>query len=358
MTRVLLHAGQLLQPVPGGIGRYVRALAQGLPASGIEVVPFAAGSLGGAFDGQSPTVDLGFPSGRLRYELWHRFRRPTLRINADIVHAPSLAIPPAGKHPLIVTIHDVAFLRYPEHFTRHGRSFHQRGLDIARREAEVIVAPSNFSADEIKTAGFEDDRVRVIPHGIDLPGPGNDEEVGKVLRALRLPERYVLFVGTLEPRKGLPLLLDAFASLRTRRTDVSLVVVGPSGWGDEPDLKQPGVHALGAINDQELDAVYRGASLLAYLSSYEGFGLPPVEAMSRGCPVVTSNAGSLPEVVGDAAMLTPNGDLDALVSSIGTVLDDDQLRAELIDKGHERAQQLTWERTVAAHADLYRELSP
>ena len=358
MTRVLLHAGQLLQPVPGGIGRYVRALAQGLPANGIEVIPFAAGSLEDALGGQSPAVDLGFPPGRLRYELWHRFRRPTLRIGADIVHAPSLAIPPAGSRPLIVTIHDVAFLRYPEHFTRHGRSFHQHGLDIARREATVIVTPSNFSADELKTAGFEDDRVRVIPHGIDLPGPGNDEEVANILSALRLPERYVLFVGTLEPRKGLPMLLDAFASLRTRRTDVSLVVVGPSGWGEEPDLKQPGVHALGTINDQELDAVYRGASLLAYLSSYEGFGLPPVEAMSRGCPVVTSNAGSLPEVVGDAAMLAPNGDLDALVSSIGTVLDDGRLRAELIDKGLERAQQLTWERTVAAHADLYRELSP
>lgn len=358
MTRVLLHAGQLLQPVPGGIGRYVRALVQGLPDSGIEVVPFAAGSLEDSLDGRSPAIDLGFPSGRLRYELWHRFRRPTLRIDADIVHAPSLSIPPAGDRPLIVTIHDVAFLRHPEHFTRHGRSFHKRGLDIARREAEMIVAPSNFSADEIFKAGFEGDRVRIIPHGIDLPGPGDDEEVGKVRRALRLPERYVLFVGTLEPRKGLPLLLDAFASLRTRRTDVSLVVVGPTGWGDKPDLKQPGVHALGAIDDQQLDAVYRGASLLAYLSAYEGFGLPPVEAMSRGCPVVTSNAGSLPEVVGDAAMLVANGDLVALVDSITTVLDDDQMRAELIGRGLERAQQLTWERTVAAHADLYRELSP
>lgn len=358
MTRVLLHAGQLLQPVPGGIGRYVRALAQGLPANGIDVVPFAAGSLDSALDCQSPTVDIGFPSGRLRYELWHRFRRPPLRAEADIVHAPSLAIPPAGSRPLIVTIHDVAFLRYPEHFTSHGRSFHQRGLDIARREADVIVAPSRFSADEIKAAGFEGDRIRIIPHGIDLPSPGNEEEVSKLLRALRVPESYVLFVGTLEPRKGLPLLLDAFASLRTRRTDLSLVVVGPTGWGEQPALEQPGVHVLGVIDDRELDAVYRGASLLAYLSAYEGFGLPPVEAMSRGCPVVTSNSGSLPEVVVDAAMLTPNGDVDTLVDSIGAVLDDDRLRAELIAKGHERAQQLTWGRTVAAHADLYRELSP
>lgn len=358
MTRVLLHAGQLLQPVPGGIGRYVRALAYGLPAAGIEVIPFAAGSLGSVLDGQASTVQLGFPHTRLRYELWHRFRRPRVSIDADIVHAPSLAIPPAGRRPLVVTIHDVAFLRYPEHFTRHGLSFHRRGLDIARSEAAVIVTPSIFSAGEIEAAGFEHDRIRIIPHGIDLPGPRDDEDVAKVLTRLGLPERYILFVGTLEPRKGLPMLLDAFAALRKQRTDISLVVAGPSGWGGGPDLNRPGVHPLGAIDDLALDAVYRGASMLTYLSLYEGFGLPLLEAMSRGCPVVTSTTGSLPEVAGDAAVLVPTGDLDALVDAIGTLLDDDGLRADLVNKGLERARQLTWGKGVTAHADLYRELSP
>ena len=154
--RVALHAGQLLQRVPGGIGRYVEGLFRALPRAGVDVVSFAAGDPSVYRAAEWPSfVPLGHPYAPWRYELWHRLRFPPVRIDADVVHAPSLAVPPTGRRPLVVTVNDIAFLRYPAMFTRQGIRFHRRGLELARRDARSVVVPSTFTRDELLREGFD-----------------------------------------------------------------------------------------------------------------------------------------------------------------------------------------------------------
>ena len=375
---VALQAGQLDQPVPGGIGRYVEGLLRHLPEAGVAVERFAG--------------------GRWRYEAWHRFRRPVVRTGGDLVHAPSLAVPPPGRRPLVVTVHDLAFRTHPDCFPARGRAFHERGLALARAEAAAVIAPSEATAAELRDAGFEASRVHVARHGFDLrpltpleqPGPdfpaasmnplqhmhphwqpaegsmsmaapaagpdGGGRRPGDgATPVLGLePRSYVLFVGTVEPRKGVDVLVAAHAALRRKgHPDLRLVIAGPPGWGETPSLDGPGVVAPGLIDDVTLDALYRGAAALAVPSRSEGFGLPALEAMARGCPVVASNAGALPEVVGDAGLLVPTGDAKALAGALDRLLADDALAASLGAAGHRRAATFTWSASIAAHLTAY-----
>src|SRR5439155_620243 len=147
--KVAVHAGQLLQPVPGGIGRYVHSLLRVLPAAGVDAFAFAAGARPPGVPRRTVWVDLGPPHGGVRYEMWHRLRRPSLRLDADVVHATSLVVPPVHEAPLVVTVHDVAFLRVPDVTTRRGVSFHRRGLELTRREADLVIAVSAFPRDAL-----------------------------------------------------------------------------------------------------------------------------------------------------------------------------------------------------------------
>ena len=368
---VALQAGQLDQPVPGGIGRYVDGLVRHLPEAGVGVERFAG--------------------GRWRYEAWHRFRRPVVRAPGDLVHAPSLAVPPPGRRPLVVTVHDLAFRTHPDCFPARGRAFHERGLALAAAEAAAVIVPSEATAADLRSAGFEATRVHVARHGIDLealhplealspqfplagstlnplqplhphwqPAEGGAAGgpaagAGRETPVLGLePRSYVLFVGTVEPRKGIDVLLAAHAGLRRAgHPDLRLVVAGPPGWGSPPPLDGPGVVAPGRVDEATLDALYRSAAALAVPSRSEGFGLPALEAMARGCPVVASNAGALPEVVGDAGLLVPPGDPDALAGALGRLLEDDSLAASLGAAGHRRAATFTWSACTAAHLAAY-----
>ena len=335
--RVALQAGQLDQAVPGGIGRYVEGLFAHLPEAGVDVERFGG--------------------GRWLYEAWHRFRWPAVRTAGDLVHAPSLAVPPPGRRPLVVTVHDLAFRTHPECFPARGRSFHERGLALARAEAAAVIVPSEATAAELRGAGFETTRVHVAHHGIDLallnplqpmhphwqPAEGSlgaaSADPGRGTPVLGLePRSYVLFVGTVEPRKGIDVLLAAHAALRRQgHPQLRLVVAGPPGWGQTPALDGPGVVAPGRVDEVTLDALYRGAAALAMPSRSEGFGLPALEAMARGCPVVASDAGALPEVVGDAGVLVKPGDADALAGALEDLLADDALATSLGAAGHRRA---------------------
>ena len=370
-----LHAGQLDQPVPGGIGRYVEGLMRHLPEAGVAVERFSA--------------------GRWRYETWHRFRWPVVRVPGDLIHAPSLAVPPRGKRPLVVTVHDLAFRAHPECFPPRGRAFHERGLALAKAEAAAVVVPSAATAAELRDAGFEAERIHVAHHGIELPTPvtsgagpdfpaasmnpmqqmhphwqpaerptggaGGTPPVagstagdhGPTVLGLE-PGSYLLFVGTVEPRKGIDVLLAAHATLRRiGHPDLRLVVAGPPGWGETPPLDGPGVVAPGRVDEHTLDALYRGAAAVVLPSRSEGFGLPALEAMARGRPVVGSNAGALPEVIGDAGLLVPPGDADALANALESVLAKEDFAAELGTLGRQRAAAFTWAACTAAHTAAY-----
>ena len=350
MTSAAVHVGQLLQPVPGGIGRYVRHLLDALPGVGVDVHPFAAGP---APEGVEPYTDLGPPTGAMRYEAWHRFRRPVIRVPGDVVHATSLAVPPAGRRPLVVTVHDLVFLRQPEHLTARGISFHRRGLSIARREAAAVIVPSEFTKADLVSEGFDDARIFVAPHGVEVPNHVDTHAVAERLTSLGVCDPFLLFVGTIEPRKGVGDVLEAHAALRATRPDLGLVLAGPPGWGDVPDLDRPGVVTTGNVGDDELDALYQSAVALALPERYSGFGLPVIEAMARGCPVVVSDAGSLPEVAGEAGVVVPVGDVDALAGALAAIVDDDTHRKELSAAARFRATGFTWERSAELHRKAY-----
>ncbi len=352
--RVALHVGQLFQPVPGGIGRYVDGLLATLPEFGIELTTFAAGA---APADQVPPlpdyVDLGRPHAPWRYELWHRLRWPPIPVEADVMHAPSLAVPPAGSAPLVVTVHDLAFLRHPEVFTRRGVEFHRRGLAIAHRDAAAVIAISEFTRHELIGSGFEPERVHVAPMAIVVPAPEPDAILDARIAAVGIEPPYVVSVGTIEPRKGLDTLAAAVAEVRRTHRDLTLALAGPTGWLSVPGLDGKGVRRLGRVDEVTLDALYRRAELCALPSRYEGFGLPALEAMSRGCPVVASNTTALPEVVKDAGVLVPPGDVAAWTASLLDLLENGDTRADLATRGLRRAGDFTWAASARAHLDAY-----
>jgi glycosyltransferase involved in cell wall biosynthesis len=351
--RVAFHAGQLLQPVPGGIGRYEVALLGRLAGHGVETVAFGAGPRPASLHAEVPWIDLGRPRGSLRYEMWHRLRHPVVRVDADLVHAPSLAVPPVGDRPLVVTVHDVAFLRLPEATTRRGVHFHTRGLELTRRHASVVISPSHFTARELEREGFTPDRIAVIPFGVDTPWDRDPDDIAATIARVGVSPPYVLTVGTIEPRKDLPTLVAAVERVRASHPDLTLVVNGPRGWGDVRGLDRPFVRVVGEQPWPVVDALYRSAAACCVASLYEGFGLPVVEAMARRLPVVATTGSSLEELVTGAGLLFAPGDVDGCVEQLASVLGDPALHARLQDSSAARAAELNWPRCVAAHAETY-----
>jgi glycosyltransferase involved in cell wall biosynthesis len=351
--KVALHAGQLLQPVPGGIGRYEIALLRQLSERDIEPVAFAAGPRPRSVAPRVPWIDLGPPRGSARYEMWHRVRRPLLRIEADVVHAPSLAVPPVRGRPLVVTVHDVAFERLPHVSTRRGVSFHARGLALTRRHASLVIVPSQFTGDELERSGFERERIEVVPFGVDRPVPRDPDEIDRTVARAGVHPPYVLTVGTVEPRKDIPPIVRAMRRLRRDRPELTLVVVGPPGWGEVTGLDHPFVQVIGAQPWSVLDALYRRADVFCLASLYEGFGLPVVEAMARGVPTVATTGSALEEVVQGAGALFTPGDADGCAEQIARALDDQALRIRMTRAGVARAADLNWRRTADGHLRAY-----
>jgi len=350
-VRVGIHIGQLRQAVTGGIGRYIEELLGALPTTDAELVTFASGN--GETKASWPNfVELGRPGPPLRYDLWHRLRRPPLPIDVDVVHAPSLAVPPHRDAGLVVTVHDLAFLRVPGTLTKRGVRFHRRGLTLARKEAGAIVVPSTFVRDELLAEDFDATRIVVAPHGAPTPTARHDDDVDAAVHAAGIETPFVLFVGTVEPRKGLDTLIDGHRLVRATHPDLNLVVAGPSGWGDEI-TGASGVHLLGHVDDDTLDALYRRAALCALPSRYEGFGLPALEAMSRGAPVIVSDIPPLVEVTGDAAVRVSVDDVNAWAAAIKDLLDDATRRSDLGAQGRGRAGSFTWEASAHAHLLAY-----
>jgi glycosyltransferase involved in cell wall biosynthesis len=289
------------------------------------------------------------------YDAWHLLRRPQVQSvtgSVDVIHATSLAIPPKSA-PLVVTIHDLAFLSYPDYFTRRGLRFFRRGLRLAREDADLVLCPSEATMAHCVDAGFNRDRLEVVPWGVATAKP-TAAEVQRVRTKYGLEDRYILFAGTIEPRKNLTNLLKA---LRSMGPKPQLVLVGPKGWNQDLHAlvgnARSRVKVLGFVPLADRDALYAGASVLCAPSLLEGFGFPVLESMSLGTPVVTSRGTSTEELAGDAAVLVDPHEPQSIAEGLSTVLEDDVLANTLRELGRERASTYTWSRTAALTARAY-----
>lgn len=353
-----------------GVGVFVHELVEGLAGRpDVDLSVFAVSWRGRdglvAAAPAGATVHARPMPARLARMLWNRVDHPSARFlagDADVVHGPNFVVPPGGGAAEVVTIHDLTALRFPEMCTADVLQWPHLARRAMARGAWVH-AVSGFVADEVREAFPEaGDRVVAIPNGVSAPPPATSASDAAAGRRLAGGERYVLAVGTVDPRKDLPTLVRAFDELAARDPDLLLVIAGGDGLGAAAlaDAVAASPHRsrivrLGWIDDDARLALLRGAAVVAYPSRYEGFGLVPLEAMSVGTPVVATSVGAIPEVVGDAAALVPEHDAEALATALASVLDDSDRAAALDALGHQRVAAFPWSATVDAMVDLYRD---
>ena len=276
----------------------------------------------------------------------------------DVVHGTNFCVPPTRTARQVVTVHDLTPIRYPE-LAHGGTRVYPALVRRAIARGAHVHTPSAFVAAEVvELLGADPERVHPIHHGVPAEA-GNGDGARPAPSPVDGP--YVLALGTVEPRKGLPALVAAFDAVAAAHDGLRLVVAGPDGWGmDAFDAALArAAHAaqvirLGYVDDQGAAALLRGATVLAFPSLYEGFGLPPLEAMAAGVPVVATRVGALPEIVGDAACLVPPGDHEALAEALALVLGDDEVRAGLVKRGREQAARFSWRQCAAGLSRLYR----
>ena len=324
--KVGLDVAPLMQ-TRAGTARWVNGLRRGLETrDDVELVPLTWGGTGRW-------------TAVARDVLWYPalLPRAAARAGADVLHCTIFRAPPRSRVPTILTVHDLAVLRQPEVFPAWTRLYGRTALLPTLRAVDRIFAVSEFSKREVvELAGVDAERIDVVPNALEpVFRPDGAAAEGE----------YVLAVGTLEPRKNLARVVEA-----TARAGVQLRLVGAPGWG-EAGVSGDHVTWLGRIDDEELAAAYRGARCLVFPSLYEGFGIPALEAMACGTPVVTSAGGATEEVVGEAAVLVDPLDVASIAAGIE---DADRRRAELVPVGLQRARLYSWERAVDAAVVGYR----
>jgi len=370
MTSLAFLIDQLFSPAPGGMGTYVRELVPALVRAdpSLEVRLFHS-----RFDQAEPelwtrrfAVESLQREARRLYPSWALLARPALPdsiASASLLHSPvPAAVPPArAGQRLVVTVHDVAFLAHPEVFPPVWRLMYRAGLRAAVRRADALIAPSRHTAEDlVRRTKVPPDRVHVVPLAPypSASGPSVDE----VLSRFKIRQPYVLFAGTLEPRKNLVRLVRAYRRMAGRGSAHGLVLAGPIGWQPQPLMREvaqdgPGdVLMVGKVSPTDLDALYRGADAFAYPSLYEGFGLPVLEAMARGVPCVVSTSSSLPEVAGEAALPVDPLSVGALAEAMERVTSDPGLATRLRQAGLERAARFSWDQTARRTLDVYKSL--
>ncbi len=309
-------------------------------------------------------------------KLWtpshHRFERIAMSAELapyalDVLHSPDFIPPAIVRCPTVITVHDLAFLLYPRFLTRDSARYYGQ-VDIAARSADHIIAVSESTKrDTIRLLGVPEEKITVIHEAANpLFHPIRDRDALKRVSArYNLPDEFILYVGTIEPRKNIPTLLRAFSRLRDNyKSRAKLVIAGNRGWLveevdaviEELELGD-NVLCLGGIPNEELVYLYNAARVFVLPSFYEGFGLPPLEAMACGTPVIVSNSSSLPEVVGDAGWLVNPDDVEGLTVALYRILTDDELRREMSAKGIKRAAVFSWDRAARETLAVYRKVA-
>ncbi len=355
--RVAYTLEQCWHRVPGGTAVAALEVASELVGRpGIDLVGVSAHHSGPPMPGWEspiPIRQLARRSSRSLYASWLWTGRPAVEETVgevDVTHATTI-VPPPTKAPLVVTIHDLAFVRAPAQFSRWGRAVFRRSLTQVERRAALVLCSSLATMADCEAAGLAPHRLRLVPLGV-RPRSLSAQDVPAVRCRFQLPARYALFVGTLEPRKNLRRLVEAMGQLDD---PLPLVVAGPAGWGDgAPPRGSTDVRLLGQVSARERDALYAGATVFCYPSLWEGFGLPVLEAMAAGTPVVTTAAISTEEVAGGAAVLIDALDVEDIARGIDEAV---RRRDELISAGLARAAACPWDRTADLTVAAYREVA-
>ena len=362
-----------------GIGRYTRNLIRALADldSGNQYTLFVAGGWGqgdglGAWRSnfRVRTVPL---TDRVMHILWQRLRIPVpmqvITGAIDLFHSPDFVLPPVGRTPAILTVHDLSFLRVPEYFVPGFRDYLEEAVSRGVGRACHILADSNSTrSDLIKLMGVGPDKVTVLYPGVEhrFSRVRDADTLARVTERYELPERFILGLSTLQPRKNFDGLINAFRQLladesHREGSDLHLVICGGMGWMYKDMLetvKRYGlddrIHFPGFVSDEDLPALYSLASVFAFPSWYEGFGLPVLEAMACGTPVVAADNSSLPEVVGRSGLMVDASDRDQLVAALSRLLTDHDLRTALVSAGRVHAAQFTLTKAAEDLLALYK----
>lgn len=352
-----------------GIGQYILRLTQALAQidRDDQFVLFKSRK-----DNTHIVDQANFKTARLWTPSHHRFERWAMSLEIvpfplDVLHSPDFIPPARSRAKSVITMHDLAFLKYPRLLTRDSARYYGQ-VDLAARQADHIIAVSESTKrDTVQLLGVPESKITVIheaAHPLFTPIT-NADVLARTREHYRLPQDFVLFVSTVEPRKNLPTLLRAFRRLRDNyKSEAVLAIAGNRGWlFEEVDqivaqLKLgDAVRFLGGVPNEELVYLYNAAKLFVFPSFYEGFGLPPLEAMACGTPVIVSNVSSLPEVVGDAGMLIAPEDVEGLTVAMWRVLSDEKLQREMREKGLKRAQTFSWTRAARETLAVYHQVA-
>lgn len=356
----------------GGIGRYARELVAALSAQP-PTYTFRLFVSGARPDSHAPFPGFEWKSTRISpawlARIWQRARLPlpveVFTGKVDLYHATDFVLPPTlPRTRTLLTVHDLSFVRVPEAASPRLKAYLDAVVPRSVRRADHVLADSQATKDDlIALYNVPPEKITVLHSGVDarfqrVNEPNFVREKYKIGSA-----PYVLSVGTVQPRKNYRRLIEALAMLRQRGCDLHLVVAGGRGWLENPIYEtirtthmQDYVHFIGFADEADLPALYSAAACFAFPSLYEGFGLPVLEAMSCGTPVVTSGVSSLPEVAGDAALIVDPTRVDAIADAVQRVIEDTHLRDNLIRRGYERARLLSWERSAQQLLQIYAHL--
>ena len=324
---------------------------------------YDARDLGGPFvqHHAAPTWTASRP-GRI---LWERLCLPAVarRWGADVLHAPGYVLPERWRGPVVLSVYDILAITHPEWCKWSNALHYGRALPRSIRRAQIVSVPSEVvRAEIVRSMGIAPDRIRVVPLGISpAMRPVDGAAVRAVREALGLPERYLLWVGNLEPKKNVPGLVRAF-ELAAPTLPHDLVIVGKDGWRCGPSLAaiehstvSHRIHRLGYVPASYMPALYTGADLLVHWALYEGAGLTPLEAIACGTPAVVSDGGALPEIAGQVAPVVPLGDPRDLAETLTELTGDRRRHAELAQEGRRWAAEFTWEKCAHRTIRLYEE---